>query len=179
MFLVSVGTTVGSYFIPSTLGVVLYMTGFGFVLSLNLNELGFTFKRAVISRLASRKFKNVADGYRTPLRWRDLIFYLTVLTLALVEASLLHHLLGFQAFSKASFQAIMSYVLIALLLATWILREMQAVYLFGIFRNPFYPKDVMTVNVLVEKQKLLMKIGVFRRILLTLGKRGCNLLFYV
>ncbi|XP_025062938.1 pecanex-like protein 4 isoform X2 [Alligator sinensis] len=36
MFLISAGTAIASYFIPSTLGVVLFMTGFGFILSLNL-----------------------------------------------------------------------------------------------------------------------------------------------
>ncbi|XP_032965068.1 pecanex-like protein 4 isoform X2 [Rhinolophus ferrumequinum] len=36
MFIVSVGTAITSYFIPSTVGVVLFMTGLGFLLSLNL-----------------------------------------------------------------------------------------------------------------------------------------------
>ncbi|XP_042302006.1 pecanex-like protein 4 isoform X2 [Sceloporus undulatus] len=62
----------------------------------------------------------------------------------------------------------MGYVLIVLLLATWILGEIQTVYLLGLFRNPFYPKDVMTVNVYMKKQKVLKKVGVLRRILLTL-----------
>ncbi|XP_061468411.1 pecanex-like protein 4 isoform X2 [Rhineura floridana] len=160
MFLISVGTAVASYFMPSSLGMVLFMTGFGFVLSLNLKE-------TVINCLASNKFKNVSAGCRTQFGWRELIFYLAVLTFALLEASLLHSFLGSQAFSKTSLQAIMSYVLIVLLLATWILGEIQTVYLFGMFRNPFYPKDVMTVNVFVKKRKRLKKIGVFRRILLT------------
>ncbi|XP_075609434.1 pecanex-like protein 4 isoform X2 [Balearica regulorum gibbericeps] len=47
-------------------------------------------------------------------------------------------------------------------------KEIQRVYLFGVFRNPFYPKDVRTVTVLMEKQRRLMKVGVVRRILLTL-----------
>ncbi|KAM6274521.1 pecanex-like protein 4 isoform 2-T2 [Porphyrio hochstetteri] len=47
-------------------------------------------------------------------------------------------------------------------------KEIQRVYLFGVFRNPFYPKDVRTVPVLMEKQRRLMKVGVVRRILLTL-----------
>ncbi|XP_068048235.1 pecanex-like protein 4 isoform X3 [Anomalospiza imberbis] len=47
-------------------------------------------------------------------------------------------------------------------------KEIQRVYLFGVFRNPFYPKDVRTVAVFMEKQRRLMKVGVVRRILLTL-----------
>ncbi|KAH0620287.1 hypothetical protein JD844_020458 [Phrynosoma platyrhinos] len=82
--------------------------------------------------------------------------------------SLLHSFLGSQPFSKTSLQAIMGYVLIVLLLATWILGEIQTVYLLGLFRNPFYPKDVMTLNVYMKKQKVLKKLGVLRRILLTL-----------
>ncbi|XP_019606340.2 pecanex-like protein 4 isoform X3 [Rhinolophus sinicus] len=36
MFIVSAGTAITSYFIPSSVGVVLFMTGLGFLLSLNL-----------------------------------------------------------------------------------------------------------------------------------------------
>lgn len=172
MFLISAGTAAASYFIPTTLGTVLFMAGFGFTLSLNLNEIGFAFKCCMINCLTSKKFKKRASGYRTQLGWKKFIFYLVVLTFALLEASLLHHLLGSRTFSKTSLQAIMSYVLIILLLAVWILQEIQTVYLLGIFRNPFYPKDVMAVNIFLEKQKRLMRIGAFRKILLTLGKRG-------
>nr|XP_034960042.1 pecanex-like protein 4 [Zootoca vivipara] len=166
MFLISVGTAVASYFIPSTLGVVLFMTGFGFALSLNLREIGFAFKCTVINCLASNKFTNASGCCGTQFGWREIVFYLTALTLALLEAGLLHSFLSPQAFSKTSLQAVVSYLLIALLLATWILGEIQAVYLFGMLRNPFYPKDVMTVNVFVEKQKRLKTIAVVRRILL-------------
>ncbi|XP_034623140.1 pecanex-like protein 4 [Trachemys scripta elegans] len=166
MFLISAGTAIASYFIPSTVGVVLFMTGFGFILSLNLSEIGLAFKHTMISHLASNKSKS--SGPRIHFVWREFFFYLTVLTLALIEASLLHHFAGFSAFSKASPQAIVSYILIILLIVLWLLREIQGVYLFGIFRNPFYPKDVRTVTVFMETQRRLMKIGVVRRILLTL-----------
>ncbi|NXF70238.1 PCX4 protein, partial [Ciccaba nigrolineata] len=169
MFLISAGTAIASYFIPSTLGVILFMTGFGFILSLNLSEIGFAFKHTMISHLASSKSKNMHRGLRIQFGWREFIFYLTVLTFALIEASLLHQFAGFSSFSKASPQAIASYILIILLIIMWILREIQRVYLFGVFRNPFYPKDVRTVTVFMEKQRRLMKVGVVRRILLTLA----------
>ncbi|NXB66824.1 PCX4 protein, partial [Struthidea cinerea] len=168
MFLISAGTAIASYFIPSPLGVILFMTGFGFILSLNLSEIGFAFKHTMISHLASSKSKNMHRGLRTQFGWREFIFYVTVLTFALTEASLLHHFAGSSSFSQASPQAIASYILILLLVIMWILREIQGVYLFGIFRNPFYPKDVRTVAVFMEKQRRLMKVGVVRRILLTL-----------
>nr|XP_020669346.1 pecanex-like protein 4 isoform X1 [Pogona vitticeps]XP_020669347.1 pecanex-like protein 4 isoform X1 [Pogona vitticeps]XP_020669349.1 pecanex-like protein 4 isoform X1 [Pogona vitticeps]XP_020669350.1 pecanex-like protein 4 isoform X1 [Pogona vitticeps]XP_020669351.1 pecanex-like protein 4 isoform X1 [Pogona vitticeps]XP_020669352.1 pecanex-like protein 4 isoform X1 [Pogona vitticeps] len=168
MFLISLGTAVASYFIPSTLGVVLFMTGFGFALSLNLSEIGFAFKNNMVNCFASSKLKNRPACHKAQFGCRELIFYLTVFTFALLEASLLHSFLGSQTFSKTSFQAVMSYVLILLLFATWILREIQTVYLFGMFRNPFYPKDIMAVNIFMKKQKRLNKIGVFRRILLAL-----------
>ncbi|XP_054256490.1 pecanex-like protein 4 [Indicator indicator] len=168
MFLISAGTAIASYFIPSTLGVILFMTGFGFILSLNLSEIGFAFKHTMSSHLASGKSKNMHRGLRIQFGWREFIFYVTVLTFALIEASLLHQLAGFSSFSTASPQAIASYFLILLLTIMWILREIQRVYLFGVFRNPFYPKDVRTVTVFMEKQRRLMKVGVVRRILLTL-----------
>ncbi|NWX30775.1 PCX4 protein, partial [Notiomystis cincta] len=168
MFLISAGTAIASYFIPSPLGVILFMTGFGFILSLNLSEIGFSFKHTMISHLASSKSKNMHRGLRIQFGWREFIFYVTVLTFALAEASLLHRFAGSSSFSQASPQAIASYILILLLVIMWILREIQRVYLFGVFRNPFYPKDVRTVAVFMEKQRRLMKVGVVRRILLTL-----------
>ncbi|NXA66961.1 PCX4 protein, partial [Mohoua ochrocephala] len=168
MFLISAGTAIASYFIPSPLGVILFMTGFGFILSLNLSEIGFAFKHTMISHLASSKSKNMHRGLRMQFGWREFIFYVTVLTFALTEASLLHQFAGSSSFSQASPQAIASYILILLLVMMWILREIQRVYLFGVFRNPFYPKDVRTVAVFMEKQRRLMKVGVVRRILLTL-----------
>ncbi|NXN82819.1 PCX4 protein, partial [Bombycilla garrulus] len=168
MFLISAGTAIASYFIPSPLGVILFMTGFGFILSLNLSEIGFAFKHTMSSHLASSNSKNTHRGLRIQFGWREFIFYVTVLTFALTEASLLHQFAGSSSFSQASPQAIASYILILLLVMMWILREIQRVYLFGVFRNPFYPKDVRTVAVFMEKQRRLMKVGVVRRILLTL-----------
>ncbi|NWR39311.1 PCX4 protein, partial [Tachuris rubrigastra] len=168
MFLISAGTAIASYFIPSTLGVILFMTGFGFILSLNLSEISFAFKHTMISHLASSKPKNMHRGLRMRFGWREFIFYLAVLTFALTEASLLHRFAGSSSFSQASPQAVASYILILLLIIMWILREIQRVYLFGVFRNPFYPKDGRTVTVFMEKQRRLMKVGVVRRILLTL-----------
>ncbi|NXI16027.1 PCX4 protein, partial [Irena cyanogastra] len=168
MFLISAGTAIASYFIPSPLGVILFMTGFGFILSLNLSEIGFAFKHTMISHLASSKSQNMHRGLKIQFGWREFIFYVTVLTFALTEASLLHQFVGSSSFPQASPQAIASYILILLLAIMWILREIQRVYLFGVFRNPFYPKDVRTVAVFMEKQRRLMKVGVVRRILLTL-----------
>ncbi|NWR04846.1 PCX4 protein, partial [Paradoxornis webbianus] len=169
MFLISAGTAIASYFIPSPLGVILFMTGFGFILSLNLSEIGFAFKHTMVSHLGPSKSKNTHRGLRIQFGWREFIFYVTVLAFALTEASLLHQFAGSSSFSPASPQAIASYILILLLVTLWILREIQRVYLFGVFRNPFYPKDVRTVDVFMEKQRRLMKVGVVRRILLTLA----------
>ncbi|NXB76152.1 PCX4 protein, partial [Donacobius atricapilla] len=168
MFLISAGTAIASYFIPSPLGVILFMTGFGFILSLNLSEIGFAFKHTMSSHLGSSKSKNTHRGLRIQFGWREFIFYVTVLTFALTEASLLHQFVGSSSFSQASPRAIASSLLTLLLVVMWILREIQRVYLFGVFRNPFYPKDVRTVDVFMEKQRRLMKVGVVRRILLTL-----------
>ncbi|NXQ23730.1 PCX4 protein, partial [Alaudala cheleensis] len=168
MFLISAGAAIASYFIPSPLGVILFMTGFGFILSLNLSEIGFAFKHTMISHLGSSKSKNTHRGPRIQIGWREFIFYVTVLAFALTEASLLHQFAGSSASSQGSPQAIASHILILLLVMMWILREIQRVYLFGVFRNPFYPKDVRTVAVFMEKQRRLMKVGVVRRILLTL-----------
>ncbi|XP_075387946.1 pecanex-like protein 4 isoform X2 [Tenrec ecaudatus] len=168
MFIISAGVAVTSYFIPSPVCVVLFMTGLGFLLSLNLSEMGFIFKHHVTRHRARTKPKALPSGSRTQFTWKECGFYITMLALALVESSVLHHFAEFSHMSKSSSQTIVGYMLMILLALLWILREIQTVYIFGVFRNPFYPKDVQTVTVFLKKQAKLMKIGVARRILLTL-----------
>ncbi|XP_020034538.2 pecanex-like protein 4 isoform X3 [Castor canadensis] len=165
MFIISAGTAITSYFIPSTVGVVLFMTGLGFLLSLNLSDLSFVFKH---SGVGTNSKASPSDSEKW-FMWKHCLFYVIILVFALLETSLLHHFAGFSQISKNSSQAIVGYLLMTLLITLWILREIQSVYIFGIFRNPFYPKDVQTtVTIFLEKQTNLLKIGVVRRILLTL-----------
>ncbi|XP_008062870.2 pecanex-like protein 4, partial [Carlito syrichta] len=168
MFIISAGTAITSYFIPSTVGVVLFMTGLGFLLSLNLSNMDFVFKHSVTRHRAGAKSKALPSGSEKHFTWKEYLFYIIILVLALLETGLIHHFAGFSQISKSNSQAIVGYGLMILLIILWILREIQSVYILGIFRNPFYPKDVQTVSVFLEKQKMLMKIGISRRILLTL-----------
>ncbi|XP_036097837.1 pecanex-like protein 4 isoform X2 [Molossus molossus] len=168
MFIISAGTVVTSYFIPSTIGVVLFMTGLGFLLSLNLSEMGFVFKHSVTGHRVGNKSKALPSGSEKQFPWKECLFYLIILVLALLESILLHHFACCPQISKNSPQVIVGYILMMLLIILWILREIQSVYILGIFRNPFYPKDVQTVTLFLKKQARLMKIGVLRRILLNL-----------
>lgn len=101
--------------------------------------------------------------------WKEILLHVTVLVLALLETSLLHHFAGFSQISKSSSQAIVGHIVLILFIVLWILREIQSIYILGIFRNPFYPKDVRTVAVFLGKQAKLLKVSVVRRILLTVG----------
>ncbi|XP_033260551.1 pecanex-like protein 4 isoform X2 [Orcinus orca] len=168
MFIISTGTAVTSYFIPSTVGVVLFMTGLGFLLSLNLSEIVFGFKHSVTGHRVGTKSKALPNGLEKQFTWKEYLFYGIVLVLALLETGLLHHFAGFSQNSKNSPQAIVGYILMILLIILWILKEIQSVYIFGIFRNPIYPKHMRTVTLFLEKQTTLMKIGVVRRILINL-----------
>ncbi|XP_038192246.1 pecanex-like protein 4 isoform X2 [Arvicola amphibius] len=163
MFFVSAGTPAVSYFIPSTVGVVLFMTGLGFLLSLNLSDLSLAFRHRVESGPEA-----CPGSYGSGFREKECLLGVAMLGMALLEAGLLHHYAGFSPISKSSSQSIVGYVLMALLLILWILRETQSIYVFGIFRNPFYPKDVQAVSLFFKKQKKLLKVGVVRWILLTL-----------
>ncbi|XP_065797926.1 pecanex-like protein 4 isoform X2 [Muntiacus reevesi] len=169
MFIISAGTAVASYFIPSTVGVVLFMTGLGFLLSLNLSEMVLVFKHRVTRHRVGTKSNALSSGSEIRFTWREYLFYSIVLVLALLETGLLHHFASFSQISKNSPQAVVGYTLMILFIILWILKEIQSVYIFGIFRNPFYPKDVQTVTLFLEKQTKLMKIGVVRRILINLG----------
>ncbi|XP_022348596.1 pecanex-like protein 4 [Enhydra lutris kenyoni] len=168
MFIISAGTAVTSYFIPSTVGVVLFMTGLGFLLSLNLSDMCLVFKHSVTRHRVGTKSEALPSGSEKQFTWKECLFYIIILVLALIETSLLHHFAGFSQISKNSPQAVVGYVLMILLIILWILREIQSVCIFGIFRNPFYPKDVRTVTLFLEKRTRLVKIGVVRRILLNL-----------
>ncbi|KAF5922783.1 hypothetical protein HPG69_013128 [Diceros bicornis minor] len=168
MFIISAGTAVTSYFIPSTVGVVLFMTGVGFLLSLNLSEIGFAFKHSVTRHRVGTKSKALPSGSEKQFTWKECLFYIVIFVLALLETSLLHHFAGFSQISINNPQAIVGYILMTLLTILWLLREIQSIYIFGIFRNPFYPKDVQAVTLFLKKQARLMKIGTVRRILLNL-----------
>lgn len=163
MFFVSAGTPVVSYFIPSTIGVVLFMTGLGFLLSLNLSDLSLAFRHRVGS---SRE--NCPGSCGSGFGRKECLVGVAMLGVALLEAGLLHHYAGFSPISESSAQSILGYVLMALLSILWILRETQSIYVFGIFRNPFYPKDVQAVSLFFKKQKKLLKVELVRWILLTL-----------
>ncbi|KAK2489768.1 hypothetical protein MC885_013825 [Smutsia gigantea] len=167
-FIISAGATVTSYFIPSSVAVVLFMTGLGFLLSLNLSDVSLVFKHSVIRHIVGTKSAALPSGSEKQFTWKECLFYIIILVLALLETSLLHHFAGFSQISKNSAQAIVGCILMILLVILWILREIQSVYIFGIFRNPFYPKDMQTVTLFFEKQTRLVKIGVVRRILLNL-----------
>ncbi|XP_075470930.1 pecanex-like protein 4 [Ascaphus truei] len=167
MFVISTGTTISSYFIPNTIGLVLFITGFGLILSLNLTEIGLAFLHRLNRHFSFTKSSNLYGSFRWQVGWKETLFYCILLILVLLEASLLHHFC-FSTFSITSPQAIISYFLIVLLVFLWLLKEIQGAYLLGIIRNPFYQKDIRILNVFLKKQGRLQKAAVARRVLLTL-----------
>lgn len=168
MFVVSAGAPVASYFIPSPVGVVLFMTGLGFLLSLNPSDVSVVFRRGVARHRVGTRREAFPGNSGHWFRWKECLLCITVLGVALLEAGLLHRYASFPQVSRSSAQAVVGYVLMVLLSILWLLRETQSIYIFGIFRNPFYPKDIQAVSVLFEKQSKLLKIGAVRWILLTL-----------
>ncbi|XP_058511354.1 pecanex-like protein 4 isoform X2 [Ochotona princeps] len=168
MFVVSAGTAVTSYFIPSSLGVALFLTGLGFLLSLNLGSIGFVLIHSANRHHVEAKPQTLPRSFKKHMLWKECLFYVVMLALALLETGILHHFVRFSQTAKGRSQTIVGYVLMVLLVILWILREIQGVYIFGIFRNPFYPKDAQTVSAFLEKQTKLMTVGAVRRILLTL-----------
>lgn len=171
MFILSAGAPVVSYFIPSTVGVVLFMTGLGFLLSLNPSDVSMVFRHCVAKHRVGSSHESIPGNSGHWFRWKECLLFIAVLGMALLEAGLLHRYVSFSQVSRSSAQSVVGYVLMALLSTVWILRETQSVYIFGIFRNPFYPKDIQAVSVFFDKQNKLLKIGAVRWILLTLGKK--------
>ncbi|XP_040267141.1 pecanex-like protein 4 [Bufo bufo] len=161
MFVISVGTTVSAYFIPNSIGLVLFIAGLGFILSLNLTEIGLVLKHHV------RKSTNNCDPFFWRMTWKEPVMYCVILLLVLLESSLLHHYC-YSNFSLQSPQAIVGYCLIILLAFLWILKEIQGAYILGIVRNPFFQNDIRMLNVFMKKQSRLQKAALVRRILLML-----------
>lgn len=177
MFGVSSGVAVCNYFIPSTIGVVLFSVSMGFVLSLDLSQ---------ISTLC----KGSTETYREPhlrrggspppppssslgwtLRCREVLLYLTLLSAAVAEAGLLHHFLGLaqsQSFTTGP-QAPVGYLLLVLFCLCWALKEIQGAYVFGgLFLNPLYPKGMSNVQTFKQRNKGLYIAAAIRRVLLNL-----------
>ncbi|MEQ2180489.1 hypothetical protein GOODEAATRI_001716 [Goodea atripinnis] len=97
MFAVSFGVAVCNYFIPSTLGVVLFSTSAGFLLSLDLSQVDTLCRRQRIA-FRDHRFHSGAPLPLTSFGWnlgcRELLLYLSLLVVAMAEAGLLHHFLG-------------------------------------------------------------------------------------
>ncbi|KAJ8290318.1 hypothetical protein GJAV_G00011360 [Gymnothorax javanicus] len=166
MFAVSVCVAVSVFFIPSTLGVVLFTVVMGFLLSLDLSQMGALLKSCGAGERRSSE-PSSAQGW--PLSGNELLFYLSLLLAAVVEAGLLHHFLPPPHIRTTGAQAVLSYLLIALFALSWALREIQGVYLLGgIFRNPLYPKETSSVTAFRRENWGLKVAGVVRRVLVNL-----------
>lgn len=177
MFLISASVAVSTYFIPSTLGVVLFTVAMGYLLSLDGSQLGAVFgRRRSQSRALSLGLKSLPLG----------LFFLAS---AMVDGGLLHHYLyeppaitGNLSVNGGSMEALPSvrlhgpqatvgYVLICLLVLTRGLREIQGVFLLGgTLRNPLYPRQTGCAQAFSRSCRGLRLAGYLRRVLLSLGK---------
>lgn len=180
MFGVSAGIAVCNYFIPSTLGVVLFSISTGFLLSLDLSQVG-TLCRGPKADFGDHGFRRGGSPPPPPspfgwnLGFRELLLYLSLFLVAMAEAGLLHHFLG-SAQSKSlvtGSQAPVSYLLLVLFGLCWALREIQGAYVFGgVFLNPLYPKGMSSVQTFKQRNRGLYVAAAIRRVLLYLGELG-------
>lgn len=178
MFSVSAGVAVCNFFIPSSLGVVLFSISTGFLLSLDVSQVG-TLCRGPRVALRDHGFCRGGSPPPTPssFGWKlgcgELLLYLSLLLVAVAEAGLLHHFLG--SAQSPSFitgpQAPVSYLLLLLFCLCWALREIQGAYVFGgMFLNPLYPKGMSSVQTFKLRDRGLYTAAAIRRVLLYLGK---------
>uniref|UniRef100_H2TMT4 Pecanex-like protein n=1 Tax=Takifugu rubripes TaxID=31033 RepID=H2TMT4_TAKRU len=153
MFGISASVAVCNYFIPSALGVVLFSISTGFLMSLDLSQVGS------LCRSPREAFRDS----------EEVIVYLSLLLVALTEAGLLHHFLSSldSPSPVAGPQAPVSYLLIVLFGICWALREIQGPYVLGgMFLNPLYPKGMSSVQAFIQKSRRLNNAAAIRRILL-------------
>lgn len=179
MFGVSAGVAVSNYFIPSTLGVVLFSIATGFLLSLDLSQVGTLCRgsKAVWRDRGLRRGGSPPPPPPSTFGWnlgsRELLLYSSFLLVAMAEAGLLHHFLGSaqpQSLVTGP-QAPVSYLLLILFSLCWVLREIQGAYVFGgVFLNPLYPKGMSSVQTFKQRNRGLFIAAAIRRILLYLGE---------
>ncbi|XP_061700875.1 pecanex-like protein 4 [Syngnathoides biaculeatus] len=172
MFGVSAGVAVCNYFIPSTLGVVLFSTATGFLLSLDLSQIG-TLCHSPMTDLRSGGSSPslLSNTFGWDLGCREVLLYASLLLAALAEVGLLHHFhnsVQSQSLVKGP-QAPVSYLLLVLFSLCWILREIQGAYVCaGLFLNPVYPKGMSSVQTFKQKNRGLFIAAAIRRVLLGL-----------
>ncbi|KAM3595359.1 uncharacterized protein V6R79_022366 [Siganus canaliculatus] len=176
MFSASASVAVCNYFIPSSLGVVLFSISTGFLLSLDLSQVA-RFCRGPRAAFGDRGFHRGGSPPLPPssfgwsLGWRELLLYLSLLLVAMAEAGLLHHFIGSAQTQSlvTGPQAPVSYLLLVLFCLCWALREIQGAYVFGgVFLNPLYPKDMATVQTFKQRSRGLHMAAAIRRVLLYL-----------
>lgn len=178
MFGVSAGVAVCNYFIPSTLGVVLFSISTGFLLSLDLSQIS-TLCRGSRAACGDRGLRRGVSPPPPPssFGWNlgcgELLVYLSLLLVAMAEAGVLHHFLG-SAQSQSLItgpQAPVSYLLLVLFSLCWALREIQGAYVFGgVLLNPLYPKGMSSVQTFKQRNRGLFIAAAIRRVLLYLGE---------
>ncbi|XP_039993044.1 pecanex-like protein 4 [Xiphias gladius] len=174
MFGVSASVAVCNYFIPSTLGVVLFSISTGFLLSLDLSQVG-TLCRGPRAAFGDHGFRRggspppPSSSFGLNLGCRELLIYLSLLLVAMAEAGLLHHFLGSAQSQSLGPQAPVSYLLLILFCLCWALREIQGAYVFGgVFLNPLYPKGMSSVQTFKQRNRGLYFAAAIRRVLLYL-----------
>ena len=182
MFAVSVAVAGCNFFIPSTLGVVLFSVSMGFLLSLDLSQItalccagprpasGGSWGRR---RGVSPSPPTSSFGWR--LGCREILLYVGLLVAAMVEAGLLHHFLAADlpqsSVSGPQVPVVTSYLLLSLFILCWVLGEIQGVYVCGgVFLNPLYPRGISNVQTFNQSSRGLHVAAAVRRVLLNLGE---------
>ena len=181
MFAVSVAVAGCNFFIPSTLGVVLFSVSMGFLLSLDLSQiptLCCAGPRPASGGSLGRR-RGVAPSPPGSFGWRlgcrEALLYLGLLAAAMAEAGLLHHFLAADppqsVVTRQRLPVIASYLLLSLFLLCWVLGEIQRAYVCGgVFLNPFYPRGISNVQTFIQSSRGLHVAAVIRRVLLNLGE---------
>lgn len=179
MFLSSVCISISTFFIPSSLGVVLFTVATGFILSQDLTQIAVVLR---CRKCATPPHSHTHSRSLSLGLWR-LPLSALVLTAAMTEAALLHHLcpVGGRNVTEGDVwgscdtaqdpQALIGWILIALCVITRVLREIQgACVLGGLVLNPLYPKRISSVRAFMSSSKGLWVTALFRRVLINLGK---------
>lgn len=169
--MVSVCVPVCTFFIPSTLGVVLFTVALGFLLSLDFSQVGVLLRACRMDGQSADLSARLPSSLGWGLGWREVLVHFVLLLGALTEAGLLHYFLPSPQDWSVGPQAVAGYLSLILFVINWTLQEVQGVYLLGgVFHNPLYPKETTNVKVFKVQNKCLRMAGMVRRVLVSLGE---------
>ncbi|CAF0745830.1 unnamed protein product [Brachionus calyciflorus] len=167
-----------THFIPNDIAIVVIFSAFGYILSsidlLFLNEwliCEIKIKKSKIAPVIETK-NSIGEQKikrKYPFNWKDCLYHLIMLILTITISVVIFTVFNAEFFSYEDpflVETIMLYISIGIFIICKIFGDLQSVFLFfGLIRNPFYPKNSLSLNLSTKNPRTINQNKIFFRIL--------------